>query len=238
MRNWRGASPSFSRHHTFGSPTDVLEIERARASAGQSRVPHASIGVRAAAADVVVQPATEHLLAGVADMRAAAAFEEAVFDRLAPTKKKKFASQELARLQSMQVGGPYVTGQMRCLVAVVNGEAVGSVDVSAAKDEMIREAGFDAPGSLIDGIHCVYHYVDNVVVGEAWRNQGIGSRLMEAVEEEAASGVLLVRVELNNTAAVRLYSRMGYEGEYACEGSSTVGVFSVLSKRVVSVDTT
>jgi ribosomal protein S18 acetylase RimI-like enzyme len=180
-------------------------------------------------------------------MRAAAAFEEAVFDRLAPTKKKKFASQELARLQRMLGGEPgvtnvtnvtNVTGQTRCLVAVAHGEAVGSVDLSAAKDEMIRDAGFDVPSSVRGGsCSCHYYYVDNVVVVEAYRNQGIGSRLMEAVEEEVVSGVLLVRVELNNTAAVRLYTRMGYEGECACEGS-TVGVFSVLSKRITSTDTT
>lgn len=131
-----------------------------------------------------------------------------------------------------------VTGQTRCLVAVAHGEAVGSVDLSAAKDEMIRDAGFDVPSSVRGGsCSCHYYYVDNVVVVEACRNQGIGSRLMEAVEEEVVSGVLLVRVELNNTAAVRLYKRMGYEGECACEGS-TVGVFSVLSKRIASTDTT
>lgn len=128
-----------------------------------------------------------------------------------------------------------VTGQTRCLVAVAHGEAVGSVDLSAAKEEMIRDAGFDVPSSVRGGSSCHYYYVDNVVVVEACRNQGIGSRLMEAVEEEVVSGVLLVRVELNNTAAVRLYKRMGYEG--ACEGS-TVGVFSVLSKRIASTDTT
>lgn len=207
-RNWRGGTPSFWRHHTFGSPTYV------------------SVG--ASTTDVVVQPVTEDLMADVADMRAAAAFEEAVFDRLAPTKKKKFAHQELSRLQAMHVGG---TGDARCLVAVVDGKAVGSVDVSAAKDEAIRDAGFDASSMGSDGMRS-YHYVDNVVVREEWRGQGIGSALMAAVEEAAVSGVLLVRVELNNTDAVRLYSRMGYVGDCARQGSSTVGVFCLMWKSV------
>jgi GNAT superfamily N-acetyltransferase len=229
--NWRDGIPSFWPHHTFGSLKNVCE----RTLFVQSRVMHACIGVSAATADVVVHPVTEPLLVDVADMRAAAAFEDAVFDRLASTKKKKFASQELARLQRMHGEGRDGTGPMRCLVAVVNGEAVGSVDFSEAKDEMIRDAGFDASDVGVDG-SCLYRYVDNVVVREDWRGQGIGGKLMEAVEEVAISGILLVRVELNNTDAVRLYSRMGYEGEFACEGSSTVGVFSVLSKRVVPAD--
>ena len=190
----------------------------------------------AAKADVSIQHATEAHLAGIAEIRAAAAFEDAVFDRLAPTKMKRFASQELARLQRTlqnqddtnieNQSVPGVLASSFTLVALCGEVVVGSVDVSVASDEVILDAGFDLDGEER------YYYVDNVVVRDDWRAQGVGAEMMKAVEQ-AVPGVLLVRVELNNVAALRLYAKAGFRGDSEGEpGGSTVGVFVMLSKKV------
>ena len=110
---------------------------------------------------------------------------------------------------------------------------VGSLDVSVAKEDVLRDAGL----AVDENVDCAHYYVDNVVVKEACRGRGVGTRLMEAVEVEVSggAGVLVVRVELNNTEAVRLYAKLGYEnlcGSDDDECASTVGVVVALSKRM------
>ena len=182
---------------------------------------------------VVVERASEEYLAAVADMRAEAAFEEAVFDRLRPTKQKRFASKELDRLQRL-CGSAGAGTTTTTLVAFDGGDGggrvVGCVDVTLASEATVRAAGLAHDQKT-------WYYVDNVVVKDGYRGRGIGTMLMEAVEVEVGGGVLFVRVELNNTEAVRLYTKLGYEnaGEDAdaCEGV-TVGVVEVLCKILES----
>lgn len=178
-----------------------------------------------------VMRATEAQLPAVAEMRAEAAYEEAVFDRLRATKQKRFASKELDRLQRLAQCSEVTTSWT--LVAVEEGHVVGSVDVSVAKEDVLRDAGL----AVDENVDSAHHYVDNVVVKEACRGRGVGTRLMEAVEVEVGggAGVLFVRVEMNNTEAVRLYAKLGYEnicGSDDDECASTVGVVVALCKRM------
>ena len=184
---------------------------------------------------VVVERASEEYLAAVADMRAEAAFEEAVFDRLRPTKQKRFASKELDRLQRLcGSAGAGAGTTTTTLVAFDGGDGggrvVGCVDVTLASEATVRAAGLAHDQKT-------WYYVDNVVVKDGYRGRGIGTMLMEAVEVEVGGGVLFVRVELNNTEAVRLYTKLGYENACedvdACEGV-TVGVVEVLCKILES----
>ncbi len=54
-------------------------------------------------------------------------------------------------------------------------------------------------------------------VGAAWRNQGVGSRLMTEAMAWAKSTEAVTRIELfvyaSNHAAIRLYERFGFEIE-------------------------
>jgi hypothetical protein len=71
----------------------------------------------------------------VAQLRAEAAFEEAVFDRFARSKKTTFAKQELARLQSVQRAGDTLScarsGHCQTYIAMDGAVVVGRVDVTA-----------------------------------------------------------------------------------------------------------
>jgi len=177
----------------------------------------------------VVERASEEYLAAVAEMRAEAAFEEAVFDRLRPTKQKRFASKELDRLQRLCGSAGAGTTTTTLVAFDGGGRVVGCVDVTLASEATVRAAGLAHDQKN-------WYYVDNVVVKDGYRGRGIGTMLMEAVEVEVGGGVLFVRVELNNTEAVRLYTKLGYENACedadGCEGVTTVtvGVVEVLCK--------
>ena len=58
-----------------------------------------------------------------------------------------------------------------------------------------------------------YIYLDDFSVAEAYRNQGIGTKLMNAAEayaEELNIPAVLLHVEKKNEAAFRFYERLGY----------------------------
>jgi GNAT superfamily N-acetyltransferase len=91
-------------------------------------------------------------------------------------------------------------GYREMFVAVLNGEPVGSVSINEKAE---------VPGLL---------HLFALDVAEPHRTQGIGTRLIQRVEETAAgrgcSGVYL-EVSIENARARRLYARMGYRAEGA-----------------------
>jgi GNAT superfamily N-acetyltransferase len=52
----------------------------------------------------------------------------------------------------------------------------------------------------------------NLQVQESARGRGIGTAIVRAAEERVGSGLLTVRVALDNTRARALYERLGYRG--------------------------
>jgi len=93
-----------------------------------------------------------------------------------------------------------LSGYREMFVAVENGAAVGSISINL-KD--------DVPGLL--------HFFA-LDVAEADQDRGIGTRLIERVEDTARArgytGVYL-EVSVENTNARRLYTRLGYRAEGA-----------------------
>ena len=66
-----------------------------------------------------------------------------------------------------------------------------------------------------------YIYLDDFSVAEGYRNKGIGTKLIHAVEkyaEEICITKIILHVEKANEAAYRLYLRLGYS-DVADEGS-------------------
>ena len=59
-------------------------------------------------------------------------------------------------------------------------------------------------------------YVNEIHVEEAYRNKGIGKKLLHAIEDmvkERGYGALYIHAEGNNDGAIRLYQNEGYEIE-------------------------
>ncbi len=82
------------------------------------------------------------------------------------------------------------------LVAELDGQAVGTVSMGGH--------GFQRPDSL---------RLFALDVGKAFRSQGIGTALVEAVESVAsdrALGEVNLEVAIDNKDAIRLYERLGY----------------------------
>lgn len=68
-------------------------------------------------------------------------------------------------------------------------------------------------GSVIGMVSNEEYHVSNVAIYPEYRGMGIGTKIMSAVEEEAKkSGAAwaVLDVEVENTDAIRLYSRLGY----------------------------
>ena len=87
-------------------------------------------------------------------------------------------------------------GYREMLVAELNGQAVGTVSVGGR--------GFQIPGSL---------RLFALDVGEAYRNRGVATALVKAVETMAADrGLDKVNLEvaIDNEKAIRLYKRLGF----------------------------
>jgi len=88
--------------------------------------------------------------------------------------------------------------------------------------------GLVADGELVAGaVACLTAfkilYVSTVFVDENHRRQGLGRRLMEAVEERATGlGATLVRLDTFDWQGVEFYRALGYEevGSYAADGFS------------------
>ena len=94
-------------------------------------------------------------------------------------------------------------GAVKAWVAVSReGRMIGQVFLQLSSDR--RE--------LADGWNRAYLY--SLRVRQSWQNQGIGSRLMDVVEEDLHK-MGYTRVTLNvardNHGAIRLYSRLGYQ---------------------------
>jgi ribosomal protein S18 acetylase RimI-like enzyme len=94
-------------------------------------------------------------------------------------------------------------GTVKAWVAVTQDERmVGQVFLQLSSDR--RE--------LADGWNRAYLY--SLRVRQAWQNQGVGSRLIEVIEEDLHK-MHYMRVTLNvarnNQGAIRLYSRLGFQ---------------------------
>jgi ribosomal protein S18 acetylase RimI-like enzyme len=94
-------------------------------------------------------------------------------------------------------------GTVKAWVAVSQeGQMIGQVFLQLSSDR--RE--------LADGSNRAYLY--SLRVRQSWQNQGIGSRLMDVLED-ALQKLEFTRVTLNvardNQGAIRLYSRYGYQ---------------------------
>jgi GNAT superfamily N-acetyltransferase len=93
------------------------------------------------------------------------------------------------------------------LVAEVNGEAVG--EVQAILQEPVENAEVQPQRDV--GLRRVY--VNYLAVQADYRNRGIGSRLMSAVEQWAREGgaeLILTDTSLRSPQAVRFYEKQGY----------------------------
>ncbi len=87
-------------------------------------------------------------------------------------------------------------GYREMLVAELNGQAVGTVSVGGC--------GFQRPGSL---------RLFALDVGEAYRNRGVATALVKAVEAMAGDQGLdevNLEVAIDNEKAIRLYERLGF----------------------------
>jgi GNAT superfamily N-acetyltransferase len=89
------------------------------------------------------------------------------------------------------------------LVAWDGGNPVGQALLHRRRPSALAVAG------VVDSLP----YIEDVFVLPEWRNQGVGTALLEAAESGAAArgdrGVSLA-VSTGNTAARRLYTRLGY----------------------------
>ena len=67
---------------------------------------------------------------------------------------------------------------------------------------------------LHDYVHGTHWYVDDLVVSSEFRSQGIGSRLLSWLEDEAVKcsiSCLRLSTGTQNTSAMRFYEREGWE---------------------------
>jgi ribosomal protein S18 acetylase RimI-like enzyme len=90
----------------------------------------------------------------------------------------------------------YCEGYRDMLVAVLDGDVVGTVSTTGHR--------FQMPDSL---------RMFTLDVGPAFRCQGVGTALIKAVEEKARCdglGRVNLEVALGNAGALRLYGRLGY----------------------------
>jgi GNAT superfamily N-acetyltransferase len=95
------------------------------------------------------------------------------------------------------------------LVAEVDGRVVGSVDA-----HLERPAG-DAPRQILRDLARLRVTVDALGVEEAYRRQGVGTRLMRAVEawgrEHGAARIVLTTFAASPTSMPFYQHRMGYQ---------------------------
>ena len=90
----------------------------------------------------------------------------------------------------------YSGGHRDMLVAVLDGDLAGTVSTTGHR--------FQMPNSL---------RMFALDVGPAFRRQGVGTALIEAVEEKARRdglGRLNLEVAIDNSGALRLYEKLGY----------------------------
>ena len=139
-------------------------------------------------------------------------------DRVAPVEVRNYRRSDLAACRSRwveltewhrqiygrpEIGGPdpgrkfdeHVerVGAQRIWLATIGGEVVGMVGVIQTEDEIELEP---------------------IVVGEQWRDRGIGRQLAERVVAEARAagmGQLLARPVARNAAAIRFFHDLGFD---------------------------
>ncbi len=103
-----------------------------------------------------------------------------------------------------EVGGP--NGEYRPQLAGVMRSHSGLVLVAEGDDEIVGRITIGTSGSRAE--------ISGFVVIKRYRRQGIGTALMDAVEEEArrrGTTRLKLTVAKNNEAALALYAARGYE---------------------------
>ena len=146
--------------------------------------------------DVLIRPATDADLDALVDLDLASARHHASLDpgHLQVPEREPVAAFLNRRLANRN---------RRMLVAIVECEVVGTVDVT------MTEA--PDPGSIYRSIPTADL---GITVAEGWRNRGIGQALMAAAELDArARGARQIILDLHaaNDGALRLYQRLGYE---------------------------
>ncbi|GCF94423.1 N-acetyltransferase [Enterococcus florum] len=118
----------------------------------------------------------------------------------------------------------YRFGYDRGLVEEINGEIAGAVFGYPAKEEPIIDEpltrylssiGLSVDVKLFIDPEATAGewYLDSIAVNEAFRGQGIGSRLLKAVDQLATRDgetVIGLNVAKENPAAKRLYERQGF----------------------------
>ena len=79
---------------------------------------------------------------------------------------------------------------------------------------VMAEAEGELAGFAIVNLEGKIGYIITLDVAPAWRRHGLGQRLMEEIERKviaAGGSAMELHVFTGNTAAVRLYERLGYE---------------------------
>ena len=113
---------------------------------------------------------------------------------------------EIATLQSQTFTNPWSADSLRWEIANTD---VARLYVMRADGVLI---GFCAAWVILDELH-----INSVAIDAAWRRQGLASRLLRDVCQDAVrSGARQATLEVrrSNTAALTLYERLGF----ACEG--------------------
>jgi GNAT superfamily N-acetyltransferase len=153
--------------------------------------------------NVVVRPARSGDGAGLA--RAAVDLAEQ-YVHLDPERFKiPPEADQIARTES-ELSEPLAAGQL-WLVAEVDGEAVGEVQA------FIEEPADDGALQAQRDVELRRVYVNYIAVQAAFRSRGVGTRLMDAVEQwarEREVALIVTDTNLRSEDAVRFYEQQGF----------------------------
>jgi ribosomal protein S18 acetylase RimI-like enzyme len=101
-------------------------------------------------------------------------------------------------------------GQAFILVSEAGGRVAGWVVVRTAYRE---DTGWSAEGDTASYVIAPKAYLEYLEVSEAFRRQGVGTKLVEAAEVEASArdrDALWLHVREENTGAIRLYEQLAW----------------------------
>jgi ribosomal-protein-alanine N-acetyltransferase len=113
---------------------------------------------------------------------------------------------EISALQSQTFTNPWSAQSLRWEIANTD---VARLYVMRADDVAI---GFCACWVILDELH-----INSLAIGDAWRRQGLASRLLREVCRDAGTAgatQATLEVRRSNTPALALYERLGF----TCEG--------------------